>query len=106
MVTEARMSLAEIALAQGDPTAAEQAIALVLEWTDQVKDRETGWRAWALRARALQRQGNGEGAKSATQKAAELRSKLGWDEKSVRVYSLRPDIKLMLAQFQEGGIKQ
>lgn len=106
VVTEARMSLAEIALAQGDPTAAEQAIALVLEWTDQVKDHETAWRAWALRARALQRQGNSQAAKSATQRAAELRSKLGWDEQSVRVYSLRPDIRLMLVQFQEGGIKQ
>jgi tetratricopeptide (TPR) repeat protein/predicted Ser/Thr protein kinase len=104
-VTEARMSLAEIAFAQGDMAAAEQAIALVIEWTDRVKDRETGWRAWSLRARARQRGGDREGAKAAGERAADSRAGLGWDEANYRAYLGRPDIRVMLTQFQ-GGTKQ
>ena len=102
-VADARLALAEIALAQGDTSAAEQALAPVIEWTDQVKDREAGWRAWALRARALQRQGKREEATAADQKAAQLRSELGWDEANFRAYLARPDIKLLLTRFQGGN---
>jgi tetratricopeptide (TPR) repeat protein/predicted Ser/Thr protein kinase len=102
-VAEARMDLAEIALLQGDTSAADRALALVLEWTDKVKDRETGWRAWALRARVRQRQGKREEATAADQKAAQLRSELGWDEANFRAYLARPDIKLLLTRFQGGN---
>jgi tetratricopeptide (TPR) repeat protein/predicted Ser/Thr protein kinase len=94
-LAEARMALAEIALAQGDTSAAGQALDMVIDWTDRVKDRETGWRAWALRARALQRRGDVEGAVRAEQKASDLRTELGWDPVHLQGYLARPDIRLL-----------
>jgi tetratricopeptide (TPR) repeat protein len=99
-LTEARMELAEIALMQGDTAAAQQAIRMVIDWTDRVKDRETGWRAWALRSRALQRRRNRDGASQALEKAKTLRADLGWDDAHLRTYLARPDISLLLAEIK------
>jgi tetratricopeptide (TPR) repeat protein len=99
-MTEARMELAEIALKQGDTAAAEETIGLVIDWTDQIKDRETGWRAWALRSLALRRSRDDDGASQALEKATQLRADLGWDDAHLRTYLARPDITLLLAQIK------
>lgn len=98
-VTEARMALAEITLVQGDTAAAEQVISQVTEWTGQVNDPETGWRAWALRACALRQHGDEEGARAAAQKASQLRAELGWDAANFQAYLRRPDLGLLLTQL-------
>ncbi len=91
---EARLQLAEILLALGQTALTLDATAKVIEETAALDDRETGWRAWALRAMALRGRGDSDGAKQAAQKASDLFAGLGWDSTTAQSYAARLDIGL------------
>ncbi|HEV2445951.1 MAG TPA: tetratricopeptide repeat protein, partial [Candidatus Sulfopaludibacter sp.] len=100
---EARLQLAEILLALRQDAAALDAVANVIGETAALDDRETGWRAWALRARALRQQGDREGARQAEQKASELMASLGWDAAVLQGYGKRADIAAWRAELSSSA---
>jgi tetratricopeptide (TPR) repeat protein len=99
---EARLYLAEILLAAGDATGAVDASTKVVEWSATVKDPESEWRAWALRARGLRRRDE-DGARQAAQKARELFTQLPWDQENLKSYSNRPDIQTLERTIQDAS---
>ena len=100
--SEARMCLAEILLAGGDPAGAGDESSKVIESAVGTQNRETEWRAWALRAHALQRR-DGEAARQAAQKARQTLERLQWDPKNLDSYSARPDIQVLQRTIQEAS---
>ena len=100
-VAEARLRLAEIRLVAGDTAAAIEDSGNVARAASDVKDPETGWRAWALSARALARHGDSAKAKEAAVSAAGLLAALSWDAASLKSYTARPDIAMLQREVHE-----
>ena len=99
-VMEARMYLAEILLALGQDAPALVVLGQVAGTAAAVEDRETEWRAWALRARGLKHGGDSDGAGQAARKASEVLGALGWDAGSLQGYASRPDIGVLQRELR------
>jgi tetratricopeptide (TPR) repeat protein len=99
-VMEARMYLAEILLALGQDASALLVLGQVVETAAAVEDRETEWRAWALRARGLRHSGDSDGGGQAAKKALEILGALGWDAGSLHGYTGRPDVQVLQRELR------
>jgi tetratricopeptide (TPR) repeat protein len=99
-LAEARLGLAEILLTAGDGADAADATTQVIVWSASVKDHESEWRAWALRARGLRRRDE-DGAREAARKATELVAQLQWDPENLKSYSARPDIQALKRSIED-----
>ncbi len=95
-LARADMLLAEILVATGAPREAQDLIREHLDAIDAAGNKEAGWRAWALAARAYRQGGDSrhaaEAVRNASMRLAELRSAWG---AAIDRYLLRPDVRLL-----------
>jgi tetratricopeptide (TPR) repeat protein len=103
---EARLQLAEILQTAGQDSAALEACARVIDESAVLGDGETGWRAWALRARALRHRGDQEGAAQAVRKALQLYDGLGWEPAVLDGYRKRQEIAAWQRVLSGGADQQ
>ena len=95
-IAQANLLLAEILLASGTPREADNLIREALVGIDAAGNKEMGWRAWALAARASRQTGDpkraAEAARNASSRLAELRSSWGT---AIDRYLQRPDVRML-----------
>jgi len=101
-VADGRLAMAETLILAGEPQAAQEQIRLALQVIDAGGHRESGWRAWALAARACRWAGDRAQARDAAKKASAYLSDLqaAWKADFDR-YIQRPDLQALQRDLQE-----
>ncbi len=93
-LSDTRLALSEILLADGEPQAALGQVRQTLETYEKTGQNESAWRAWVIAAEAYQRTGDQSRAKDAAAHASACLTALraDWGESDFRSYLKRPDI--------------
>jgi tetratricopeptide (TPR) repeat protein len=101
-LADTQLALAEILLANGEPSAAAEQVQHSIEVIDAARRPESPWRAWLIAARAYRGDGDAIRSKAAVETARERFADLhqAWPAAYFDSYSTRPDIQSLLVEFR------
>ena len=101
-LADARIAFAEILLANGEHRAAAEQAQHAIEVIEPAGRLESSWRAWLIAARAYRRAGDSVRSSTAIEIARKRLGELrqSWPADYFDSYSTRPDIRLLLSDFQ------
>jgi len=102
-VNTAKLALAEAYLSSDKNKLVLEEILEVKNYFISAGQKETGWRAWLVLAKAYQQKGDSQSAKESVAMALETLAELekDWGAESFKSYFNRPDIKIYSEQAKE-----
>jgi eukaryotic-like serine/threonine-protein kinase len=94
-LAEARLALAQILLANGQPQEAQKQAQSALQVLEDAGHKEAAWRAWVILGRVCGRLGETNRAIDDFKNASDRLAELGrtWDARNLETYLARPDIR-------------